>query len=377
MHTRKMIAILVLAMPAVADAQEPEAQAPAPTAAPEVAPEAALQAPAVAPAPVIAAPAPVPAESAPSAPSDSTPAVTWEALVDSYYLYNFTGDPLTQGPSFRQFDTQANSFTLNYAKLGLQAGFDSVSARVDVGYGVIGPGFFLQQAFGTVKLSSIVSLDAGKFVTHAGAEVIETNKNWLYSRSLLFFGIPLYHTGLRLNFALTPKLTAMVSVVNGWNNDPDDNEGKTVGANVTYAGNGITASGTSYFGKEGDASDYRLLLDGVFVIELSPRLALAANLDFLKEGDAQWLGASVMAKAVLVENLTLAARGELLKDKNAYGVLEESLYEGTIMLGYTWAGHFEIRAEARADMASAKVFVKGETPRDNQVTGLLGFLAYF
>jgi hypothetical protein len=236
----------------------------------------------------------------------------------------------------------------------------------------------VQQAFATAKFGSMVTLDAGKFVTHAGAEVIETNKNWLYSRSLLFFGIPLVHTGVRLNLTLSPALKAMVSVVNGWNNDPDDNAGKTIGANLTYAANGITASGTTYIGKEGvGASDYRLLLDGVFMIELSPTLALCANVDFLKQGDTQWFGVAGMAKVVLTDSLNLALRGELLKDKNLYGVAEASLYEGTAMLAYNLAKHYEIRAEVRADMASENVFAKGTTPRKNQVTGLVGFLAYF
>ena len=31
-----------------------------------------------------------------------------------------------------------------------------------------------------------LTLDFGKFYTTAGAEVIEANKNWLYSRSILF-----------------------------------------------------------------------------------------------------------------------------------------------------------------------------------------------
>jgi len=45
-----------------------------------------------------------------------------EALVDAYYMYNFTGDPSTQGPAgARQFDVVANSFSLNYAKLGVAA----------------------------------------------------------------------------------------------------------------------------------------------------------------------------------------------------------------------------------------------------------------
>jgi len=381
MRTANMIAILALAVPTAVKAQEPEAATPPPAAEAEPAPAEPAPAPVPAPAPAIASPAPAPVEPAPPVPAEpappsDAPVIAYEALVDTYYLYNFTGDPSTQGPALRQYDTNANSFTLNYAKLGLQADFEKVAARVDVGYGLVGAGFFVQQAFGTAKFSDVVSLDAGKFVTHAGGEVIETNKNWLYSRSLLFFGIPLYHTGLRLNLTLGSGLTAMLSVVNGWNNDPDDNEGKTFGANVTYAADGVTAAATTYIGKEGEASDYRMLFDGVFAIDLSEQLSLAANVDFLKEGDGHWFGASVMAKASLTEELTLALRGEFLKDKNIYLPAEESVYEGTGMIGYTWGGHYEIRAEVRADLSSGEVFMKGATPRKNQVTGLLGFLAY-
>jgi hypothetical protein len=371
------LAVLVLAFPLAAHAQE--AEAPAPQAAPAPANDAQPAPPAPPPSsPEVAAPVPA-APAAAAAPSAPAPVIAWEGLVDTYYLYTFTGDPSTEGPLFRQFDTNANSFTLNYAKLGLQADLDAMAARVDVGYGMLGgPGFVVQQAFATAKLHPMVALDAGRFVTHAGAEVIETNKNWLYSRSLLFYGIPLYHTGVRLNLTFGPALKAMLAVVNGWNNDPDENAGKTVGANVSYAASGITASATTYFGKEGaGASDYRLLLDGVFLIDVSARLSLGANVDFLKQGDANWLGVAGMARAALTDSLALALRAELLKYKNLYGVGEESLYEGTLMLGYTLAKHFEIRAEARADMSSAEVFAKGGVPRKNQVTGLLGFLAYF
>ena len=39
-------------------------------------------------------------------------------------------------------------------------------------------------------------MDFGKFVTSAGAEVIESKDNWNYSRSLLFaYAIPYWHFG--------------------------------------------------------------------------------------------------------------------------------------------------------------------------------------
>ncbi len=77
-----------------------------------------------------------------------------------------------------------------------------------------------------------LTLDFGKFYTTAGAEVIPTNKNWLYSRSILFNIIPLLHTGARANFKVNDMLSLQASVLNGWNDDPDLNawkDGRPVG----------------------------------------------------------------------------------------------------------------------------------------------------
>jgi hypothetical protein len=182
------------------------------------------------PAPAAEAPPAAAAATAPATPTTPPVTFTWEALVDTYYLWNFTGDPSTQGPALRQFDVTANNFALAFAKLGVGVDTEHVAFRLDLGgghaavllngasaansplppaTGTAGAdtaiaaasydnGFLVEQAYGTLKLTPALSLDAGRFVTSAGAEVIEANKNWLYSRSLLFFGIPLLHTGVRL-----------------------------------------------------------------------------------------------------------------------------------------------------------------------------------
>ena len=73
-----------------------------------------------------------------------------------------------------------------------------------------------------------LQIDFGKFTTPIGAEVIEAKDNWNYSRSLLFaLAIPYYHTGLRLTYAPTSKVSVMGLVVNGWNNVVENNSGKT------------------------------------------------------------------------------------------------------------------------------------------------------
>ena len=218
--------------------------------------------PAATPAQATAAPA-TSASAAPATPAASGAAppiaFTWEALVDAYYMYNFTGKPSLQGPGApRQFDVAANSFSLNYAKLGVGADTEYVAFRMDLGAGhtaaiingssatasaagnalsasQYGNDFLVQQAFATVKATKWLTVDAGRFVTTASAEVIESNKNWLYSRSMLFYGVPLLHTGLRVNATVNPSLKLQASLVNGWNNDSDNNIGKTFGANATFA----------------------------------------------------------------------------------------------------------------------------------------------
>jgi hypothetical protein len=49
----------------------------------------------------------------------------------------------------------------------------------------------------------------------------------------------------------------------------------------------------------------------------------------------------------------------------------------TVQGAWTVDKHYELRAELRADMSDQEIFLKGATPRKNQVTGLLAALAYF
>ncbi|HEX7505909.1 MAG TPA: porin [Polyangia bacterium] len=411
MRLLSTVLALSTVFPMVANAQTPAEATPAPAAEPMPAPAPAPAAPVVEAA---AAPAPAPAP-APAAPPPI--AFGWEALVDSYYMYNFTGDPKTQGPRYRQFDTTANSFSLNYAKLGVHADTDLVTFRMDIGAGhtasiinnasattsiagasptpegagVYGMGFLVQQAYAEVKPHPNVSIDAGKFVTSASAEVIESNKNWLYSRSLLYTGVPLLHTGLRVNAALlgtiaAPELVLSLQIVNGWNNDPDINSDKTYGLNLTYTplNQGLTASLTSYIGKEVSGSPTQTLVDAVVTKDIG-NLSVGANIDYLKHDVHYWFGIAGMGRFTLNDSFNVAARAEyIISKKDGYIAspdpavsLDASLYEITGQGAWTVGKHYELRLEIRADMSDKEVFQKGTTAKKNQVTGLLAALAYF
>jgi hypothetical protein len=359
-------------------------------------------------------PAGAPLDTATGPAPATAPNLKWEGLVDSYYLYKFTGDSSLEDPGLRAFDTLGNNFTLNYAKLAVQLDADPVGLRIDFGYGQTGAiinffsgagsdasmggngarlynnAFIVQQAYATARWG-ILTLDAGKFNTTAGAEVTESNKNWLYSRSFLFNAIPALHTGLRATLKPTDAFSIQASVTNGGatNNDPDNNAFKTIGLSLgfTPADTGTSIALTSYIGKElpemPDSGDVTLLVDLVASQSIGDKFGLNLNFDYFKLGtDLWWTGASLMGRLALSDMVYLALRGEFVKGKNGgYGGVfptgDLNLFEGTLMVGLPVGSNYEIRLEGRGDFGSEDVFAKGAEAKSSQFTGLAAFLAYF
>lgn len=425
-----MLAIAVLT-PLRAFAQTPAA--PAEAAPPPAAPPAVVEAPP----PPAAPPAPVAVAAAPVAAAPAVaPKFTFGGLADAYYMYYFnpaSGSNSTVGPTARAFDTNANSATLALTKVSMNAALDPVSLQVDMGYGADGtiinsnngvtlpptstgaqPGsFVLLQAFGTFTAMTqgpmALTFDFGKFYTTAGAEVIEANKNWLYSRSILFNVIPLVHTGARANLKVSDMLSLQLSLVNGWNNDPDLNAWKTVGLNATLTISPmISVIPTVYFGKEsGQAAgtatsgDVRILADVVVPITLSDKLGLNLNVDYINApnffpfGAASMtpdnsnnyiIGASAMARFVLNDHAYVAARYEFVRTHigEGGGSVNNNLMEFTAMLGLPVGKNFELRPEVRGDFSSGDIEnVFAIDPgtmlptKKNQFTGTLAALTFF
>lgn len=386
--------------PLAAVAQEPPPPPPPPAEA--------LPPPPPPPPPVEVAPLPPAPPPAPVAPAPSSvPTLNWEAQVDAFYQYNFTGDPNNQPPALRVFDNNSNTFTLNAAKLATYMTADPVGFRIDVIYGNIGMvansfsaagsamsgtgtaafpslqyvgGFYVEQAFATLK-GGIFTLDVGRFVTNASDEVIETKANFNYSRSLLFNGVPFQHTGARLGIAINEMLSLQLGILNGVNNDPDNNRNKTFGGQIALTlPSKTTAFLNTYIGNEnaGGGGDTSMLFDLVVGQALSDTMALSLNADYFKVGSANWFGVGLKAKLGLHENFYLAPRVEFLKAKNSYvaATFEGQIYEGTLTLGVPVQKNYEIRAEFRGDFSDKQIFTKGATPKKNQFTGLIGFLAW-
>jgi len=169
--------------------------------------------------------------------------LTIGGYLDATYEYNFN-HPENQNNNQRIFDSDSAGFNMHLAELTFQrlptdpgqAGF-----RIDTAFGTDARVFASQDTTSTpgaranqlevvdikqayieyiagVGCNNGVTIDMGKFVTWAGAEVIEASDNMNASRSFLFGdAIPFTHTGLRATYSpFKDKWTIGAGVVNAW-----------------------------------------------------------------------------------------------------------------------------------------------------------------
>ncbi len=321
-------------------------------------------------------------------------AVELHGLVDTYYSANLSQAQSKTNP-LRVFDL-TNGFQLSYAKLTAQLtppapytpGF-----RADVGFGQTASVLMfrstpssadvvVQQAFVSFKLPGEIVLDGGKFVTNAGAEVIEAKDDWLYSRSLLYgFAVPFTHTGVRATIPVrgAPGLSVMAALFNGWDNPP-----KAVGREkmghlaLIYAGpSATTLTLNALYGRNPYESDNRLLLDAI-VGRSFGRLSLNVNGDYGRLGSKSYWAVSGMARfAFLGDLFRLTARGEYLDDSDGIQVLPPAAnkyWEGTLGLSVPMGSNAELRLEGRQDRVKTGDLIPGKS---HQTTFQAAALAWF
>lgn len=235
--------------------------------------------------------------------------------------------------------------------------------------------------YGAAPFSIIV----GKYVTNAGAEVIKSDGDLNYSRSILFgYAIPFTHTGVRATYKLSDALSLIAGVNQGWDAFEDPNRDKTIELGGTFAPTKeITIVASYYGGKErvanypkSDANGMRNLFDIVGTFTVTDQLSFILNYDYGNQdaaaaggGKAKWQGIAGYANYQVNEQWRVILRGEYFDDKDGYrtGVIQK-WKEGTLTVAYLPAKEWEIRAEARMDKSDRAAFLKsdGFTSTDKQ-----------
>jgi hypothetical protein len=351
---------------------------------------------------------PAPAATPPPAPTWSVGPIDFSGLIDGYYTANFNHPYTSPGVpgtnALQNFNFQANQLSLGMAKLSLSHDPDPVGFRVDLGFGKAfdwihgsepsGSNGFLrniEQAYVSVKSKKGYELDAGQFVTWAGAEVIEAKDNLNYSHSLLFaWAIPYYHFGVRGIIPVGSHFTGGVAVVNGWNNVEDNNTGKTLGFSGNFTTKKISWMNTYYTGPEntGNNKGWRNLYDTVVLLTPADKLTAYVNFDYGKNSfptgpGAIWTGIAGAAKFQMNGKFALIPRIEWFNDHNGFAVPGDNPHgqtfkEFTMTLEGKAAAGIMARLEYRYDWSDQPFFPTGLTGiADHQSTLSLGMIAFF
>jgi hypothetical protein len=334
----------------------------------------------------------------------STLGVSIHGLVAVDYLYDINR-PDGQ-PFLRSFADKKNSFILNLGNLHFERQSENgVGFVADMDFGetgnivnnatyfgkgydangnpILGNGtdFFDARQFYltyTIPVGSGIKLQAGRFVTLAGEEVIKSynNLNYNITNSILFgYAIPFTHTGLMGTYAFNDQWALSLGIVNGWDDVVDNNDGKSVHGMLTYAPSSafsIAVSGT--YGPEqsshtatdpnnidpasGEALPFvnsqgsplivhagrskRFLQTTVITYKATDQLTLIVDYDYGNESDvvphtisqtatatvtdgilhtAQWQGAAGYIIYAFTDSLSAALRAEIFDDMDGMRTL--------------------------------------------------------
>jgi hypothetical protein len=318
-------------------------------------------------------------------------------MFDGYVDGNFN-HPNSGFNGLRNFDLRSDTLHVNMGMITIDRAAAPVGFHLDVGFGETFDVIhstdrapealkYFKQAYVSLKPKSWhgVEIDAGEFVTSAGAEVIETNQNWNYSRSLLFaWAIPYYHFGVRASVPIG-KFTGGVQVVQGWNNVYDNNSGKTVGLNGAYAWKKVTWSHNYYVGPEKTKTNIglRQLYDTTVLVNPTDKFSYYVNFDYgrdknIGQGAAQWTGLAGAARYALTSKFALAGRLEFFDDIDGFSTgTAQNVKEATFTGEYKMTSWLLSRLEFRDDWSNHPFFQKNGGTGKSQPTVLLGMVAFF
>jgi putative OmpL-like beta-barrel porin-2 len=172
--------------------------------------------------------------------------------VDVSYVQNFN-NPATNVTNMRIFDTQANSFVPQLFQLMLEkpadaggTGLERAGFRARMNFGAearfsrartnFRPGtdnteMDTQEIYAEyiAPLGNGLKIQVGKINTLVGYEVINSFENPNFSRTFMFgLSQAFTTTGIRFTYTFNPMVTAVIGLVNGWDNIEDNNKSKTI-----------------------------------------------------------------------------------------------------------------------------------------------------
>lgn len=352
--------------------------------------------------------------------------------IDGYYGYNFN-QPVGRVNLLRAYDVGSNSFNLSQASLVLErlpSAESRVGGRLDLQFGqatetLQGSSVNEQrpqvwrnlfQVYGSylAPVGSGLQIDFGKFASSLGNEGNYTKDQIAYSRAYSFNYLPFYHTGLRANYNVTPKLNVAYWLVNGVNDTEDLNGFKSQAFLFTLKpASTLTWVVNYYFGEEARDVQPTLnpglptsptqpglpttnispapngrehIFDTYATWQATPKLTLIGEADYVlnrtyaEQQPPRVVIGGLTAKYALPHDWNVAARTEYFDDRGGlFSGSTQALKEATAVLDHIFAPGFLARAEYRRDWSNQPFFLSdtAHVLKHAQTTATLGLVYWW
>ena len=165
---------------------------------------------------------------------------------------------------------------------------------------------------------SALTLSFGRFDAPVGFERDDEPLNLVPTRSFTFENArPVKFTGLMARYALNPKVSVLGLVANGWDEEADNNSGKTAGLKVqVFPSSDLAVAAGALYGPEEDSTNgaQRTLLTGDATWQPLPRLIVQAEAHHGSQQGTKWTGVVGQAFWRVGRSTGLTVRGEVLND---------------------------------------------------------------
>lgn len=329
--------------------------------------------------------------------------VTLGGHISGSYVYGFNDGQLLGG---RSFDTVTDSFVLNQAALRIgklpaegAGGYLDVMAGDDAqvinsaygdnlvaidtdgdgvvdAFGASTDKFNITQAYLQYATGPFTVM-GGRFVTLAGAEVINDSANANISRSILFGVIPFVHTGVRTSAKLgaaTVYLGASNSAFAFAGTDVDPQKTLELGVSVAPNANSSLMA-VVYHGVDKSIAQENTLLDVVASLQATNALQLVLNADYkVTDFDAPgaeeqtiW-GVAGYANLKFNDRCRGSLRAEHVDFSDIGGVAgsDNDVQSLTATFGHMVATNLELLGEVRWDNSDLEIFPDGASSEDSQ-----------
>ena len=305
------------------------------------------------------------------------------AFFDTYSAYSSNAISGSRRPYSTQA-TQNNDYHINLGSLGIGYDNKTVRAKVAGQYGdSVDANYaserhaaarFIQESYVGAYVDHDITIDAGVFLSHIGAETWLSKDNLTYTRSLIADQSPYYEAGLRLSRSWGTALTTQMLLVNGWQNI-SDNRHPALGALITYKINDWTVALNNFLG--GEDRGTRIFHDLNIGKTYKNGLSLLVSFDHGYQSShsvnaGTWWGSSLIIKQRLNDHVALSARVETYQDPN--GVIVTSVtgerfrpYGASLGLDVALGAGFSIRNELKGLWSPNAIFLDNQTPRDSEL----------